>query len=721
MVKASRFMIKGVSVKRTILPTISSIAMLVVLAQVINSSAVNAIAYGFSGNGIWEVSDHSTSCDRTGISATNLGKTYTKYSCPGSVKNYELCIVNQVFDRDGDTWEAWCYTANDSERFDERWTRLTGTDANGNTHANVDSSNLGSSGGGGRSGSRLSAEQKRLYQMGIYKFDLDSCVEGSNSNVPDSSQVTIIGDSITEGSKTQLIAKLPSADIHSQNSKQFAGNDSSNPSGTTIATDLSSSGELRDYVIFALGTNSRSLTQTQIDELLGIIENRKLVLVTNYSADPGRFTNNNGLMQTTADSHDNVVIADWAAAVRASPSRVLEPDGIHPNADGQELFAQTIYDALTSVWSGSNTGSSNINSSPQLPSGINESDPDFIAIKDNENAPIIFQFFRDKGLDDIHTAAIVGNMYQEHGFSPTDAPLHACGAYECGGLGITQWIGGRRTAMMNYASSQGKSHEDLMAQLEFNWAEMTMEGPAAGYASRQYDHDAFLATTSLEEATRFYSDKFERGVWSDRRLKGAQIALALFGNGNTNNNCVVENSGGDFMDDSTWIYYNQTEISSPSYDFPTCGCGPTSAAMIIANMTGNRGVTPQSIIDSGVWPLHEGCATAGSNGIGVYLTNNPEYGLTGSETSVGQIESELDNGALIWLSISARFLSATVESESDIEHRPGGHFVVIRGMVDANHYKVSDPSSRVAAHAVVRKDLFDIYINNVALVAVREK
>ena len=49
-----------------------------------------------------------------------------------------------------------------------------------------------------------------------------------------SDDILIIGDSITEGSKTQLQKKLPNATIISQVGKQLGGSDSSNPTGIEV-------------------------------------------------------------------------------------------------------------------------------------------------------------------------------------------------------------------------------------------------------------------------------------------------------------------------------------------------------------------------------------------------------------------------------------------------------------------------------------------------------
>jgi hypothetical protein len=43
-----------------------------------------------------------------------------------------------------------------------------------------------------------------------------------------------------------------------------------------------------------------------------------------------------------------VIIADWATTVGQAPEVYLQEDGVHPNAAGQELFAETIFKAINS-------------------------------------------------------------------------------------------------------------------------------------------------------------------------------------------------------------------------------------------------------------------------------------------------------------------------------------------------------------------------------------
>ena len=203
---------------------------------------------------------------------------------------------------------------------------------------------------------------------GIYYYD----PEGGNAECTthtNGSNITIIGDSITEGSKDAILALLPEADIHSQVSKRFgsgsdeamsSSNTDANPSGISIAKYLIAENQLQSTVVFALGSNNMPLTQAQIDDALALFgNNRQIFFITNYDAsgkNSSYYDTNNSLFNTAAEN-SNVHVIDWAAAASADPAAYLSNDGLHPTTAGQELFAELISDAVggsTSTTSGLN-------------------------------------------------------------------------------------------------------------------------------------------------------------------------------------------------------------------------------------------------------------------------------------------------------------------------------------------------------------------------------
>ena len=161
-----------------------------------------------------------------------------------------------------------------------------------------------------------------------------------NGSAENGKNMTIIGDSITVGSKEALVKKF--SDISESNIDGRVGRPWEE--GNTIAESMS----LKDIVVFALGTNSAGLTKAQIEETISIIgAGHTIVFVTNYDGNKqDQFTSNNNLFKEFAKSNSNILIADWAETVAQNLETYLYDDKVHPNSAGAELFAETIWKAI---------------------------------------------------------------------------------------------------------------------------------------------------------------------------------------------------------------------------------------------------------------------------------------------------------------------------------------------------------------------------------------
>lgn len=76
----------------------------------------------------------------------------------------------------------------------------------------------------------------------------------------------------------------------------------------------------------------------------------------------------------------------------------------------------------------------------------------------------VANFFKEKGLEDIQIAAIMGNMFAESSMDPS------CEETGGSGIGLCQWSGGRADALRAYAASVGKPVDDVEMQLDFFWS-----------------------------------------------------------------------------------------------------------------------------------------------------------------------------------------------------------------------------------------------------------
>lgn len=144
----------------------------------------------------------------------------------------------------------------------------------------------------------------------------------------DYSNVLIIGDSITNGAKSQIEKKLPGATIKAKDGKQYV-------TGLSEITDV----DKYDTVVMALGTNT-AVTSQQIEETKAKIGDARLILMTIYG------TNDNDTTHNREVERSGVDYFDWGKAVRDDNS-LVGGDNVHPNSEkGFEKFAQLMADAV---------------------------------------------------------------------------------------------------------------------------------------------------------------------------------------------------------------------------------------------------------------------------------------------------------------------------------------------------------------------------------------
>lgn len=209
----------------------------------------------------------------------------------------------------------------------------------------------------------------RLHDAYWWRADGNIC-QNKNSTT-DGSNVTIIGDSITEitaAGQTVNGAKhpdnhndtndfeeyLPEAEIYAQWGKSFwtdDGNDGGE-GGKVILDRLASEGNLREIVVYALGTNNeKDLTADKIQDVIDTIGDDHTIVFMTMSDNGTPFSDNNALVEEAAASNESVVIADWAGAAGSNPSLYFDQnDTVHPSIhEGTKLFAETIYEAISCV------------------------------------------------------------------------------------------------------------------------------------------------------------------------------------------------------------------------------------------------------------------------------------------------------------------------------------------------------------------------------------
>ena len=173
-----------------------------------------------------------------------------------------------------------------------------------------------------------------------------------SSSASNGSDVTIIGDSITNGSRDKILEKLPGSDIYAEDCKTVGydfstpcgGSTGLNKSGLTLVQELKPDNKLRSKVVLLLGTNPGGfdkLTQT-LDE---IGSDHQIFLMSLWTKNDDYASANETIAKLVGE-RSNVNLIDWAGAIKNNPDTYLNSDGIHPNESGQNLLADLIKNAV---------------------------------------------------------------------------------------------------------------------------------------------------------------------------------------------------------------------------------------------------------------------------------------------------------------------------------------------------------------------------------------
>ena len=159
-----------------------------------------------------------------------------------------------------------------------------------------------------------------------------------------SSQVTVVGDSIVVAVSPDLYDKMPEAQIDAAEGRTIA-------KALPIIKTMGASGQIRQTLVLSVTANS-TILDGQLDQVLAAMPaDSKLVLVTGYG--PRNLSwieySNTKIHEFASQHSDRVIIADWNSAIRQAlqtQSGLLTSDGVHPEAAGQELYARVVEQAI---------------------------------------------------------------------------------------------------------------------------------------------------------------------------------------------------------------------------------------------------------------------------------------------------------------------------------------------------------------------------------------
>ncbi len=149
--------------------------------------------------------------------------------------------------------------------------------------------------------------------------------------------ITAVGDSVMVASTPALQVHFPGIYIDAEVSRSLRGG------GADTIAALRASGQLRRVVVVALGTNGY-YGNGQLSDLVSSLQGHEIVLVAAH-ADRVWTTPNNDDARALAQTNKDVSFAEWDQAITSHPE-LLAADGIHPDADGGQIYATCIEAAL---------------------------------------------------------------------------------------------------------------------------------------------------------------------------------------------------------------------------------------------------------------------------------------------------------------------------------------------------------------------------------------
>lgn len=311
-----------------------------------------------------------------------------------------------------------------------------------------------------------------------------------------------------------------------------------------------------------------------------------------------------------------------------------------------------------------------------------------------DNASKIWNFLIAKGLKPEQAAGVMGNLYQESKFNPNAQQDNSTDPFPKPdvGFGIAQWTSsGRQLNLKAFGKEQNKALTDLGLQLDFLWRELsTSYGPALS---------SLKNASTARDATFVFHRDFEKSADTMAaieilRIKPAENFLTQYGGVSANSTeTICTSTGGATKYADNFSFFEQcdprwgSKIYGDSSTICQAGCGPSSMAMIITNLTGKT-VTPLDVAtygaQNGTW-----VSGVGSSWTIASVSAN-HWGLKSVQINkdVVKINAILQSGGLVLMSGTGAMPFTSF-----------GHFIVIRGVTSDGKWKIAGP---FPAHPEVR-------------------
>jgi len=150
-----------------------------------------------------------------------------------------------------------------------------------------------------------------------------------------------VGDSMMYVAAPSLATMFPGMTINAESNRQWTHIHEA----TAQALEAN---EIGSVVILAGGTNAGVDQAEVIEETLDLLGTQRRVVLVNIFSSSTFVARTNSVFDEVANPRANVTVADWHHTADEHP-QMLQPDKIHPNMQGMDLWAETVADALAEL------------------------------------------------------------------------------------------------------------------------------------------------------------------------------------------------------------------------------------------------------------------------------------------------------------------------------------------------------------------------------------
>lgn len=156
--------------------------------------------------------------------------------------------------------------------------------------------------------------------------------------MPSGREIDAYGDSMMVGSLQAMRYYFPGIRIDAKSNRRWSDG---------LAQVTARGNGNRRAVVLAFGTNA-GVDEDDVTKVLDALGPRRMVVLVNVMGPFARVDTDNAALDLIARGRPNVIVADWADAIRKHPEQV-QSDRVHPTIKGAHLFSRTVRQALADL------------------------------------------------------------------------------------------------------------------------------------------------------------------------------------------------------------------------------------------------------------------------------------------------------------------------------------------------------------------------------------